>query len=68
MCLPAAIVASATSAPTLGLPVASMTTSTPSAPRRGQHFIGLADAGRGAEKDLQAAPLRLLHFTQECVG
>ena len=37
-------------------------------PRRGQHFIGLADAGRGAEKDLQAAPLRLLHFTQECVG
>jgi hypothetical protein len=36
-------------------------------PRRGQHFIGLADAGRGAEKDLQAAPLRLLHFTQESI-
>ena len=36
--------------------------------RRGQHFIGLADARRGAEKDPQAAPLRLLHFTQEGVG
>src|SRR5208282_2289171 len=37
-------------------------------PRRRQHFIGLADAGRGAEKDLQAALFGLLCFTQESVG
>ncbi len=38
-----------------------MTTSAPSrrfCPGRGQHFIGLADARRGAEKNLQAARVR----------
>ena len=37
-------------------------------PRCRQHFIGLADARRGAEKDLQAAMFGLLCFTQESVG
>ena len=36
-----------------------------SLPRLGQHFIGLADARRGAEKDLQAAGLFLLGLFEQ---
>ena len=36
-------------------------------PRHGQHFIGLADAGRGAEKST-AALFGLLRFTQKSVA
>jgi hypothetical protein len=35
--------------------------------RRGQHFIGLADAGCGAEKQLQPAAGLLLHCFEQCV-
>ena len=34
----------------------------------GQHFIGLADAGRSAEKDFQPPPFALLRRAQERVG
>ena len=40
--------------------------------RRGQHRVGLAHAGRGAEEDLQLAAARarlvLLHLLQQLVG
>ena len=37
-------------------------------PGRGQHFIGLADARRGAEKNLQPPMLGLLRLPQESLG
>ncbi len=34
----------------------------------GQHFVGLADTGRGAEEDLQTAAALLRGFTQKGLG
>ena len=34
----------------------------------GEHFVGLADAGRGAEEDLQAATRFPLGFRQQRLG